>query len=166
MPAAVRNAMLGEKEVVMGIVKVHRYGVRTDRVSPQSLTLEAPGKPQLRVASPPDFRNGVRGVWSPEELLVGSLAACLELTVDAIAEYKGVPLHTIRINATGHVERKDHRYRFVLIELDVELETDPGREREAEKVAEIANERCIVGSALEVPVHLSVETRVASLVGV
>lgn len=150
----------------MGIVKVHRYGVRADRVGPQSLTLEAPGKPVLRIATPPGFRGGIRGAWSPEELLVGSLAACLELTVVAIAEYKGMPLHTIRIDATGHVEQKDHRYRFVLIELDVELETDAGREREAEKVAEIANERCIVGSALEVPVHLSVETRVASLAGV
>lgn len=150
----------------MGIVKVHRYGVRADRVGPQSLTLEAPGKPVLHIATPPEFRGGIRGAWSPEELLVGSLAACLELTVVAIAEYKGVPLHTIRIDATGHVERKDHRYRFVLIELDVELETDAGREREAEKVAEIANERCIVGSALEVPVHLSVETRVTSLAGV
>ena len=150
----------------MGIVKVHRYGVRANRVDAQSLTLEAPGKPVLRIATPPEFRNGIRGLWSPEELLVGSLAACLELTVVAIAEYKGVPLHTVRIDATGHVERKDSRYRFVLIELDVELETDAGREREAEHVAEAAKERCIVGSALDVPVRLSVETRAAAVAGV
>jgi organic hydroperoxide reductase OsmC/OhrA len=163
MPAPRRIAMLGEKEVVMGIVKVHRYGVRTQYGGPQNLALEAPGKPVLRVASPPEFRNGIRGVWSPEELLVGSLAACYELTVVAIAEYKGLPLHAIQIDATGHVERKDSRYRFVLFELDVELETDAGREREAEHVAEVANERCLVGSALEVPVHLSVETHTASV---
>jgi organic hydroperoxide reductase OsmC/OhrA len=147
----------------MGIVKVHRYGVRANRVDARCLTLEAPGKPALRIAAPPDFRNGVRGAWSPEELLVGSLAACLELTVVAIAEYKGVPLHTIRIDATGHVERKDSRYQFVLIELDVELGTDAGREREAERVAEVAKERCIVGSALDVPVRLSVDVRAASM---
>lgn len=145
----------------MSIVKLHRYGVRASG-GPQSLSLEAPGKPVLRVASPPEFRNGIRGVWSPEELLVGSLAACYELTVVAIAEYKRVPLHAIRIDATGHVQRKDERYRFVLVELDVELETDGGREREAEHVAEIANERCLVGSALDVPVRLSVEARAAS----
>jgi organic hydroperoxide reductase OsmC/OhrA len=157
--------MLNQKEVAMGIVKVHRYGVRAHPLDARSLTLEAPGKPALRIAAPPDFRNGVRGTWSPEELLVGSLAACLELTVVAIAEYKEVPIHTIRIDATGHVERKDSQYRFVLIELDVELETDPGREREAERVVEVAHERCIVGSALEVPVHLSIAARGASMAG-
>jgi hypothetical protein len=57
----------GRKEVVMGIVKVHRYGVRANRTDAQSLTLEAPGKPALRIATPPEFRNGVRGAWSPEE---------------------------------------------------------------------------------------------------
>jgi organic hydroperoxide reductase OsmC/OhrA len=149
----------------MGIVKVHRYGVRANRVDASVSHLEAPGKPVLRIAAPPEFRNGVRGAWSPEELLVGSLAACLELTVVAIAEYKGVPLHTIRIDATGHVERKDSRYQFILIELDVELETDAGREREAERVAEVAKERCIVGSALDVPVRLSVDIRAASMAG-
>ena len=145
----------------MSIVKVHRYGVRTRSVGPQTLDLEAPGKPTLRVATPPEFRNGVRGAWSPEELLVASLAACFELTVAAIAEYKGIPLHVIQVDATGHVERKDSRYRFMLFELDVELETDAGRERELEHVAEVAKERCLVGSALEVPVRLSVETRAA-----
>jgi organic hydroperoxide reductase OsmC/OhrA len=143
---------------------VHRYGVRADREGPQSLSLEAPGKPLLHVATPPDFRNDVPGVWTPEELLIGSLAACFELTVAAIADYKGVPLHAVRVDATGHVERKDSRYRFLLIELDVDLETDAGHESDAEHVAEVAKDRCIVGSALDVPVRLSVETRAASVV--
>jgi organic hydroperoxide reductase OsmC/OhrA len=147
----------------MGIVKVHRYGVRAGREGPQTLTLEAPDKPLLHVATPPDFKNGVPGVWSPEELLIGSLAACFELTAVAIADFKGVPLHTIRVDATGHVERKDSQYRFVLIELDVDLETDAGCEHDAERVAEVAKERCIVGSALEVPVRLCVETRAVSV---
>jgi len=145
----------------MSTVKVHRYGVRAHPVGPGTLDLEAPGKPALQVAMPPEFRNGVHGVWSPEELLVASLAACFELTVAAIAEYKDLPLHALQVDATGHVERKDSRYRFMLVELDVELETDAGREHELEHVAEVAKERCIVGSALDVPVRLGIETRAA-----
>jgi organic hydroperoxide reductase OsmC/OhrA len=144
----------------MSVVKVHRYGVRTRYQGSQGLTLEAPGKPVLRVANPPEFRDGLEGVWSPEELLTGALAACYERTVVAVAEYKGMPLGALRVDATGHVQRKDDRYHFMLFELDVELETDPGYEQEAEHVAELAHERCLVESALEVPVHLSV--RVAS----
>ena len=145
----------------MSIVKVHRYGVRADREGPQSLSLEAPGKPRLHVGTPPEFRNGVPYVWSPEELLIGSLAACFELTVVAIADRKDVPLHAIRVDATGHVERKDSRYRFMLFELDVELETDAGREHDAENLAELAKERCIVASALDVPWRLTVEAHTA-----
>ncbi len=147
----------------MDIFKVHRYGVRTRYEGCQTLSLEAPGKPMLRVASPTEFRNDIDGVWSPEELLTGSLAACYERTLVAIAEYEGVPLHALRVDATGHVQRKDSKYHFVLFELDIDLETDVGREREAEHVAELAHERCLVGSALDVPVHLSVETHARSM---
>ena len=145
----------------MSIVKVHRYGVRTRYQGSQDLSLEAPGKPVLQVASPPEFRGGIRGVWSPEELLVGALASCFERTVVAIAEYKGMPLLSVRVDATGHVQRKDGKYHFVLFELDVDLESDAGREPEAKHIAELAYERCLVGSALDVPVHLSVETHAA-----
>lgn len=146
----------------MGIVKVHLYGARARYEGSPTLTLEAPGKPVLHVANPPEFRNGIDGVWSPEELLIGSLAACYERTLVAIAEYKGLPLHAVRVDGTGHVQRKDSKYHFVLFELDIDLETDVGREREAAHVAELAHERCLVASALDVPVHLSVETHARS----
>lgn len=45
------------------------------------------------------------------------------------------------------------------MELDVELATEPGRELEAEEVAHLAKRHCVVARALEVPVHLRVETR-------
>ena len=152
----------------MSIVKVHhygvhRYGVRTRYEGSQGLALEAPGKPVLRVASPPEFKGGISGVWSPEELLVGALASCYERTLVAIAEHEGMPLHAVRVDATGHVQRKDTKYHFVLFELDVELETDAGHECQAEHVAELAHERCLVGSALDAPVHLSVAAHVASI---
>jgi organic hydroperoxide reductase OsmC/OhrA len=143
----------------MSIFKIHRYGVRTERLDGRLLTLEAPGKPTLHVATAPEYENGVSGVWSPEELLTGSLAGCYELTVIAIADHKNVPLHDVRVDATGHVEWKDGRYRLMLFELDVRLETDNAHVHELEHVAELARERCIVSHALGVPVHLHVETR-------
>ena len=33
--------------------------------------------PSLTVATPPEFKNGVPGVWSPEDLLVASAALLL-----------------------------------------------------------------------------------------
>ena len=150
----------------MGIVKAHRYEARTSWLGGRRLTLEAPGKPVLSVATPPDFKDGVPGVWSPEELLVGSVATCFELTLVAIADYRGVPLNAISVGATGYLERKDGRYHFVVIELDAELETDAGHEHEATEIALLAKERCIVGAALATPVELSVEVRVPGMVAV
>lgn len=143
----------------MGIVKAHRYDIRTHWLGGRRLVLEASGKPALRVATPPDFKDGVKGVWSPEELLVGSLATCLELTLVAIAERLDVPLHAVQVEASGHIESKEARYHFVLIELDVQVETDAEHEHEAREIVHLAKERCIVGGALATPVHLNVEVQ-------
>jgi organic hydroperoxide reductase OsmC/OhrA len=143
----------------MSVFKSHRYGVRTEWREGHLVRLEAPGKPSLHVALPSDFKDGVPGVWSPEELLISSLATCFELTMLAVAEYREVPLHSLRVDATGYVEHKDHLYRLVLLELDVHVETDAGCEAEVERIAAVAHEGCLVGKALDIPVRLDVETR-------
>jgi organic hydroperoxide reductase OsmC/OhrA len=147
----------------VSIFKSHRYGVRTEWHDGRRVTLQAPGKPILDVALPSDFKNGVRGVWSPEELLIASVATCFELTMIAVAEYKDVPLHDLRVDATGHVERKSDLYKLILLELDVHAETDTGRRHDIEHIAQVAHEGCLVGNALDVPVRLEIVIHEADL---
>ena len=110
----------------MGTFKAVRFPVQARWLGGRLLRLGAREKPALRVATPPEFKNGIPGIWSPEDLLVGSLAACYELTLVALAERHGVPLHTLRVDATGHLERgPDGGYGFASLELDVELTTAP-----------------------------------------
>jgi organic hydroperoxide reductase OsmC/OhrA len=150
------------KEALMGIAKVHRYEVHTHGTADRRVALESSGKPSLSVAAPPDFRGGVRGAWSPEELLVGSLATCFELTLTSIAEHVRLPLHAVEIDATGHLEGKAGRYHFVAIELDARVVTDPEREQDVLDLAELVRERCIVENALKTPVSLDLEVEVAT----
>lgn len=152
----------------MGIVKALRFPVQARWFGGRLLRLGAPEKPALRIATPPEFKDGIPGIWSPEELLVGSLAACYELTLVAIAERLRVPLHTLEVSAIGHLERAPtDGYGFTVLELDVDLATDPGRELDAEEVALLAKKHCIVGRALEVPIHLRrLEVRAASFADV
>ena len=152
-----------EEGGVMSIYKSHRYGVRTEWHDGKRVTASAPGKPVLDVALPSDFKNGVPSVWSPEELLIASVATCFELTMIAVAEYKDVPLHDVRVDATGHVERKGHLYKLILLELDVHAATDSGRGHDIEQIAEMAHEGCLVGNALDVPVRLDVAIHEATL---
>jgi organic hydroperoxide reductase OsmC/OhrA len=149
----------------MGIVKAHRYEVRSNWLGGRRLALDAPEKPSLEVATPPDFKDGVHGVWSPEELLVGSLATCLELTLVAMAEHRGVPLTAIDVDAAGQLERKAGRFRFVVLELDVRVETEVGHEDEAAELVRLAKENCIIGEALSPPVLLTVDVRVPDRIG-
>jgi organic hydroperoxide reductase OsmC/OhrA len=144
----------------MGIFKVHRYGVRSSWLGNRELRLEAPGKPPLLVTTPPEFADGDPHVWSPEELVVGSIASCYELTLVAVAQRRRLPLRAVRVDATGHLERKNGRYVFVVIELDVELEVDSGREHEVDEIARLAKEHCIVAGAIRPPIDLHVETKV------
>jgi organic hydroperoxide reductase OsmC/OhrA len=145
----------------MSFVKVHRYGVRTYPLGDGRLALEAPCKSELEVATPPEYKDGIRGVWESEELLIGSLATCFELTALAIARREDVPIRAFRTDATGHIQNKEGLLRFLVIELDVVIETEVGHEHDAELVATLAKERCIVAGALNVPIRLTVKVHVA-----
>ena len=142
----------------MRVVKLHRYGVRSYALGQGRLALEAPGKPRLEIAKPLEIANEI---WGPQELLTGSLASCFELTALAIARRSGVPIHAIRTDATGHVQSKDDSSRFVVFDLDVDIETDEGCEAAAESVASRAQEESLVARSIGVPVRLTVEARAA-----
>jgi organic hydroperoxide reductase OsmC/OhrA len=145
----------------MSLVKLHRSGVRTCARGDGTLALEAPGKPRLEVATASDFRDGIDGLWGPAELLIGALATCYELTTLALAKRRELPIYAFRTDATAHIQRKDGLFRFVVIELDVEIETDHGHEQAVESAALGAKERCLVAGALDVPVRLTVEVHAA-----
>lgn len=162
MAAAADAAMLaGDKEVAMSIVKTLRFPARVEWRGGRRVELAAPGKPPLDLATPPEFKDGVPGFWSPEELLVGAVAACYELTLAAIAARFDVPIARVAVEAAGHVDRGKHGYDFSLVELDVELEVEAEHEAAALRAAELAERHCIVGRALEVPVPVHVRVAAA-----
>jgi organic hydroperoxide reductase OsmC/OhrA len=119
---------------------------------------EARGKEAFDVATPPEFRGGLEGYWSPEDLLVAATASCFVLTLTAVAERLQLPLVDVSVTATGHMGRRDDgRLGFTVIELDALIETLPGNEEAVSRAAVAAEERCLVSAALEVPVHVAVQ---------
>jgi organic hydroperoxide reductase OsmC/OhrA len=69
----------------MPTVKAHRFPVSIEWQEGRLTTASSPGKPELEVATPPEFKGGIPGVWSPEDLLVGATAACYTVTLLAVA---------------------------------------------------------------------------------
>ena len=76
----------------------------------------APGKPQMEIGSPPEFK-GEPGVWCPEELLVAALNGCLMLTFISLAQSKGVQFVAYESTAEGLLENVDGK--FLLSEVSV-----------------------------------------------
>jgi organic hydroperoxide reductase OsmC/OhrA len=139
------------------MVKAHRFPVSIQWQEGRLTRAAAPGKPDLEVATPPEFRGGIAGVWSPEDLLVASTAACYAVTLLAVAEGKRLTLLDLHVDGSGHVERrKDGRYGFVVIELVAKVAVEPEQVERAEKAARYAKDACLVGLALDTPVHLEV----------
>src|SRR5262249_10518850 len=95
------------------------------------------------------------GVWSPEDMLVGAVAACFAVTLAAVAERRQLPVRALDVRGTGHVSKhSDGRFGFVEVELEAEIATEPGVEAAVEEAAPAAERPCRVRAplAFRVPV--------------
>lgn len=139
------------------MIKAHRFPVSIQWQEGRLTRAAAPGKPDLEVATPAEFKDGLANVWSPEDLLVASTAACYAVTLLAVADGKRLTLLDLHVDGTGHVERrKDGLYGFVVIELVAKITVEPDQVESAEKAARYAKDACLVELALDTPVHLEV----------
>lgn len=147
----------------MTVTKDFRYKVGVAWQGDRLTSVTSPDKPELTVATPPEFKNGVPGVWSPEDLLVASVASCYAVTLVAVAERRDLPLHDLDVSGTGHLTiRDDGRLGFVAIELTALIETDALSVEAMERTAHYAERACLVSMALDVPVHLELLVRPTS----
>ena len=147
----------------MSVMKEMQFPVSVRWRGGRLARADARDKDSLEVATPPEFRGGLAGYWSPEDLLVASVASCFALTLAAVAERREAPLLDATITARGHMSsRADGRFGFTVIEIDAVLETIPGAERAVSSAAAIAEERCLISQALDVPVHVAVQVKMAA----
>jgi organic hydroperoxide reductase OsmC/OhrA len=148
----------------MSITKDHRFHVTVNWLRDRLTTVSAEGKPDLEVATPPEFRGGIPNVWTPEDLLAASTASCYAVTLAAIAERRHIPLLGLHVSGTAHLTRRDNgSFGFVAIELTAAIWTDSELVLEAERAADDAEGACLVAKALEVPVHLDATVYAAPL---
>lgn len=140
----------------MGVMKELQFPVSVRWRGGRLTRAESRGKDALELATPPEFRGGLAGYWSPEDLLVTAVCSCFALTLAAVAERREAPLLDATVTATGHMSRRDDgRFGFTVIEVDAQLETVPGGEDAVRTAAIIAEGRCLVAQALDVPVHVA-----------
>jgi len=124
-------------------------------------TMVSPGKHEVVVGSPPEFK-GEEGLWSPEELLVGAVNTCLKLTFLSYAKHKGLEVVSYESHADGLLENVDGKYRVTQITVEprvaLKSEADFGR---AGEIMASAKEDCFISNSITATVKLNANFRVA-----
>lgn len=143
----------------MGASREYAFPVSIHRIEDRLVRARVDGKPELSVATPPEFKGGVAGVWSPEDLLVASAASCYAVTLVAVAERRGVPLHGLEVDAVGRMAMHEGRLGFVAIELRVAVATDQAEIESARAAARRAEQGCFVSAALSIPVRVEIAVK-------
>ena len=127
----------------------------------QKLRTSLAGKPELVISSPPEFR-GDAGIWTPEDMFVTALNACIMQTFLSFAEQKKLALESYDSSAEALLEFKDGKYRFTEITVRPQLALKSQEEVErAREIMESAHANCFVSNSITCAVKILSEFRVA-----
>ena len=122
----------------------------------------APGKPDIEIGSPPEFK-GEAGVWAPEEMLVAALNACMMLTFVSFAQSKRLAFVAYESTAEGLLENVDGKYRIVEVSVrpTLVLRTEADIATARTIMAEV-KENCFISNSITADVKLATQFRMAS----
>ena len=138
----------------------HHYRVSASADSQSHVLLSSEGLPGIDTAGPPEF-GGPGDVWSPETLLVGSVANCFILTFRAIARASQFEWQSLRCAVAGTLEKVDRVTQFTDFNLEVELAVPAGTsEKKARRLLEKAEHGCLITNSLTAAIHLSATVNV------
>lgn len=137
----------------------HYYEVEINWESGQKGTISSPVlKDTVEVATPPEFANGIEGVWSPEHLFVSAVSSCFMTTFLAIAENSKLDFKSLKIKSAGKLEKVDGKFMMseVMLKpvLTIPAETDPEK---AERILHKSDRACLISNSVRSNIVLEPE---------
>lgn len=134
----------------------HRYAVQASGAATGSVRVSA-GPLQLETDAPPEF-GGPEGFWSPESLLVASVADCYILSFRAVARASRLEWRELSVAVEGILDRVDGVTRFVKFVVRPRLVLQEGARQElARTVLDKAKRSCLVTNSLNAECELAAE---------
>jgi organic hydroperoxide reductase OsmC/OhrA len=104
--------------------------------------------PKLVSGPPPEF-DGPGGVWSPETLLVASIADCFILTFRGVSRAAHLEWDSLEAHVEGTLERIDGMTRFTRYLTRAVLTVNPTVDHsKAKELLERAEKVCLVANSL------------------
>jgi peroxiredoxin-like protein len=102
----------------------------------------------INFAAPPEF-GGEPGLWTPEHLLLASVATCYVATLRAVAQASKLQFGSLELTAEGTIAKQEGGFRFtgILLRPVVSIEKEEERERMG-RMLEKAERVCLVSRSL------------------
>ncbi len=117
----------------------------------------------IHFTAPPEF-GGMEGRWTPESLLLCSIAGCFTTTFRAIAEYSKFEYADLEVQVEGTIKKVESGYAFTEIFVRPNLSiTNEAEQPRALKLMQKTKGLCLVARALSVEQIFEPRVQVNSL---
>lgn len=137
----------------------HHYVVNAAAEGDSHVMISSSGLPSLETAGPPEF-GGPGDVWSPETLLVGTVANCFILTFRAVARASRFEWQALACKVVGTLEKIEKVTQFTRFDLEVSLSVRSGSdEAKARRLLDKAEHHCLITNSMKAASHLTAEVR-------
>jgi len=112
---------------------------------------------KIEVATPPQFPNGVEGIWSPEHFFTAAVNSCFMTTFLAIAENSKLEFLEFNCGAIGKLEQIDNKFMMTEVELSPTLKISKLADKEkAERVLAKSEKACLISNSITSKVLLKI----------
>jgi organic hydroperoxide reductase OsmC/OhrA len=139
----------------------HLYRVSAAAQGDANVSISADGVPDIESAGPPQF-GGPGDVWSPEALLVASIADCFILSFRAIARVAHLDWTSVTCEAEGTLDKIDKVTQFTAFKVKARLEVPQGTsEQKALTILEKGEKYCLITNSMKAESHFEAEVVVA-----
>lgn len=138
----------------------HHYVAAASATAASNVRVDSPGLESLETAGPAEF-GGPGDLWSPETMLVASIANCFILSFRATARAARMDWLSLSVDAVGELDKVERKTQFVSFQVRARLEIPEGTsEDKAQKLLETAEKYCLITNSLKGPSRLRTEVSV------
>jgi organic hydroperoxide reductase OsmC/OhrA len=142
---------------------IYHYEVTVNWESDRKGQMSSPAlQSNIEVATPPEFPEGIAGIWSPEHLLVAAVNSCLMTTFLAIAANSKLDFIDFESSADGKLEKVDGKYMISEIVLTPVLTISNTDSKEKSlRILEKSEAACLISNSVKSKIIFKPEIKVS-----
>ncbi len=140
-------------------METHKYNVNLTWEEGRKGILHSPElSSKIEVVTPPEFDQGIAGIWSPEHLFTASVLSCFMTTFLAIADFSKLEYEAFECNAVGVLEKLEGKLQMTEINLIATLKIkDLEKKEKAERILQKSETACLISNSIKSKVTLSTQ---------